>query len=174
MPRFAELYGLSAAVVGAVDLVRGIGRVAGLDVIDVPGATGDLDTDYVAKARAAIAALRDHDLVWVHVEAPDEAAHMGSLSEKIKAIERIDRDVLAPLVEAAPAATVLVLPDHHTPLRTRTHAAGPVPFVFARADGGALASTAPAPAFSELEAERTGVSLDDGPSLMRMFLAATG
>src|SRR5665647_35535 len=90
MPRFSELYGLSGAVVGAVDLVRGIGRLAGLDVIDVPGATGDVDTDYGAKARAAVAALDDHDLVWVHVEAPDEAAHMGDLRAKVRAIERVD------------------------------------------------------------------------------------
>lgn len=174
MPRFADLYGLSAAVVGAVDLVRGIGRLAGLDVIDVPGATGDLDTDYGAKARAAVAALRDHDLVWVHVEAPDEAAHMGGLSEKIKAIERVDQEVLAPLLAAAPAAGVLVLPDHHTPLRTRTHAGDPVPFVFARADGAPVEAPSPAPAFSELEAERTGLVVDGGPALMRRFLAATG
>jgi 2,3-bisphosphoglycerate-independent phosphoglycerate mutase len=173
MPRFADLYGLRGAVVGAVDLVRGIGRCAGFDVIDVPGATGDLDTDYGAKARAAAEALRDHDLVWVHVEAPDEAAHMGSLSEKIKAIERVDHEVLAPLVASALAPAVLVLPDHRTPLRTRTHDGSPVPFVFARGDGALLASAFPAPAFSELEAERTDVLVDDGPSLMRQFLAAT-
>ena len=174
MPRFADLYGLRGAVVGAVDLVRGIGRYAGFDVIDVPGATGDLDTDYGAKARAAVDALATHDLVWVHVEAPDEAAHMGSLSEKIKAIERVDHEVLAPLVAEAPSAAILVLPDHLTPLRTRTHDGAPVPFVFARADGALLASSSPAPAFSELDAGRTDVLVDDGPALMRMFLAATG
>jgi len=174
MPRFVELYGLRGAVVGAVDLVRGIGRYAGFDVIDVPGATGDLDTDYGAKARAALEALATHDIVWVHVEAPDEAAHMGSLSEKIKAIERVDHEVLAPLAASTPAPAILVLPDHLTPLRTRTHAGAPVPFVFARADGSLLASSSPAPAFSELEAERTDVLVDDGPALMRMFLAATG
>ena len=103
MPRFADLYALRGAVVAAVDLVRGIGRLAGLDVIDVPGATGDLDTDYGAKARAALEAIATHDLVWVHVEAPDEAAHMGSLSEKIKAIERVDHEVLAPLVASGAA-----------------------------------------------------------------------
>jgi 2,3-bisphosphoglycerate-independent phosphoglycerate mutase len=174
MPRFVELYGLSAAVVGAVDLVRGIGRLAGLDVIDVPGATGDLDTDYGAKARAALEALHTHDLVWVHVEAPDEAAHMGSLSEKIKAIERIDHEVLAPLAASRPAPAILVLADHLTPLRTRTHDGSPVPFVFGRADAGPLVASSPARAFSELDAERTGVFVDDGPALMRMFLAATG
>ena len=180
VPRFADLYGLRGAVVGAVDLVRGIGRLAGLEVIDVPGATGDLDTDYGAKARAALAALDEHDLVWVHVEAPDEAAHMGSLSEKIKAIERVDHEILAPLVASTAAPAVLVVPDHLTPLRTRTHAAGPVPFVFAPAGSpppaGPAAAPAPsaAPAFSECEAGRTGLVVDDGPALMRLFLAATG
>jgi len=174
LPRFADLYGLRGAVVGAVDLVRGIGRYAGFDVVDVPGATGDLDTDYGAKARAALEALRDHDLVWVHVEAPDEAAHMGSLAEKIRAIERVDRDVLAPLVDGLSDGAILVLPDHLTPLRTRTHADGPVPFVFARLGGRPPASAPRTPAFTELDAEHSGVFFQDGPALMRMFLAATG
>ena len=143
------MYGLSGAVVGAVDLVRGIGRYAGMDVIDVPGATGDLDTDYGAKARAALAALAGHDLVWVHVEAPDEASHMGSLAEKLRAIERVDAEVLAPLVAAPERPAVLVLPDHYTPLRTRTHDDTPVPFVLA--PGGGAASAGPAaPAYSEV------------------------
>ena len=108
-----------------MDLVRGIGRLAGLDVIDVPGATGGLDTDYGAKARAALAALEDHDLVWVHVEAPDEAGHMGDLREKVRAIERVDAEVLAPIMAGCGERPgVLVVPDHLTPLRTRTHAAG--------------------------------------------------
>lgn len=129
LPAFRELHGLSGAVVGAVDLVRGIGRCAGLTVLDVPGATGDLDTDYGAKARAALEALEDHEFVWVHVEAPDEASHQGDLAEKIRAIERVDHEVLAPLLAAADPPAVMVLPDHHTPLHLRTHAAGPVPFV---------------------------------------------
>jgi 2,3-bisphosphoglycerate-independent phosphoglycerate mutase len=141
LPAFRELHGLSGAVVGAVDLVRGIGRCAGFTVLDVPGATGALDTDYGAKARAALEALEDHEFVWVHVEAPDEAAHQGDLAEKIRAIERIDHDVLAPLLAIADPPAVMVLPDHHTPLRLRTHAAGPVPFVIAGpprpADAGA-------------------------------------
>ncbi len=141
MPRFRDLYGLSGAVVGAVDLVRGIGRYAGFDVLDVPGATGDLDTDYAAKARAAVAALDDHDLVWVHVEAPDEAGHMGSVVEKVRAIERVDAEVLAPLLAAPQRPAVLVLPDHYTPVRTRTHDGTPVPFAFAPA---AAVSTAAA------------------------------
>jgi 2,3-bisphosphoglycerate-independent phosphoglycerate mutase len=172
LPRFKDLYGLSGAVVGAVDLVRGIGRLAGLDVIDVPGATGDLDTDYGAKARAAVAALDDHDLVWVHVEAPDEAAHMGDLSEKVRAIERVDAEVLAPILSAPQRPAVMVLPDHHTWLTTRTHADPPVPFVISEplpgsGGGGAMA-------FGEADAAATGLLVASGAELMRLFLEATG
>ena len=170
MPRFVDLYGLRGAVVAAVDLVRGIGRCAGFDVLDVPGATGDLETDYGAKARAAVGALDDHDIVWVHVEAPDEAAHKGSLESKIDAIERVDREVLAPIVAAPSSPAILVLPDHYTPVRSRTHARGPVPFVFAPPGAG---GARPAPAFSE-SAAATGLVLDDGPSLMRLFIESTG
>ena len=178
MPRFAELYGLSGAVVGAVDLVRGIGRYAGLDVLDVPGATGDLLTDYAAKGRAALAALRDHDLVWVHVEAPDEAAHMGSVTEKVRAIERVDAEVLAPLLDAPAPPAILVLPDHFTPVRTRTHDGSPVPFVFAGPGGaggvGKTAGAATATGFGETSAAASGLVVRDGPSLMRLFLDGTG
>ncbi|HZL65556.1 MAG TPA: phosphoglycerate mutase, partial [Thermoleophilia bacterium] len=172
MPLFRDLYGLSGAVVGAVDLVRGIGRLAGLDVIDVPGATGDLDTDYAAKGRAAIAALEHHDLVWVHVEAPDEASHMGDAGEKIRAIERIDAEVLAPILAVSPRPSVMALPDHHTPVALRTHTAQPVPFVIGEplpgsGGGGAMS-------FGEGEAAATGLVVADGAALMRLFLEATG
>jgi len=172
MPRFAELYGLSGAVVGAVDLVRGLGRLAGLDVIDVPGATGDLHTDYGAKARAAVAALADHDLVWVHVEAPDEAGHMGDLREKMRAIERVDAEVLAPILQAPERPAVMVLPDHLTPVRTQTHAVGPVPFVISEPSPGVGGGGAMA--YGETQASHTGLVVDDGPSLMRLFLEASG
>jgi 2,3-bisphosphoglycerate-independent phosphoglycerate mutase len=169
---FRDHFGLSGAVVGAVDLVRGIGRLAGLDVIDVPGATGGLDTDYGAKAAAALRALEDHDLVWVHVEAPDEAGHMGDLSEKVRAIERVDAEVLAPVMAAGPRPGVLVVPDHLTPLRTRTHASGPVPFVIGdplpgAGGGGAMA-------YGETQAAMTGLIVESGVALMRLFLEATG
>ena len=172
MTSWSDLFGLSGAVVGAVDLVRGIGRLAGLDVIDVPGATGDLDTDYGAKARAAIAALDDHDFVWVHVEAPDEASHMGSLREKIRAIERIDAEVLAPILSAPQHPAAMVLPDHQTLLATRTHAGPPVPFVISEphpglGGGGAMN-------FGESDAAATGLSVASGAELMRLFLEATG
>jgi 2,3-bisphosphoglycerate-independent phosphoglycerate mutase len=172
MPLFRDLYGLSGAVVGAVDLVRGIGRLAGLDVIDVPGATGDLDTDYAAKGRAAVSALEDHDLVWVHVEAPDEAAHMGDVGEKIRAIERIDADVLGRIQAISPRPAVIVLPDHYTPCALRTHTSAPVPFVISESlpgsgGGGAMS-------FGEGEAAATGLVVGGGADLMRLFLEATG
>jgi 2,3-bisphosphoglycerate-independent phosphoglycerate mutase len=172
MPSFGDLYGLTGAVVGAVDLVRGIGRLAGLDVVDVPGATGGLDTDYGAKARAAVAALEDHDLVWVHVEAPDEAGHMGDLREKVRAIERVDAEVLGPILESRRRPAALVLPDHYTPIAARTHADPPVPFVISEplpgsGGGGAMA-------FGETDAAHTGLFVADGPELMRLFLQASG
>ena len=172
LPRFKDLYGLSGAVVGAVDLVRGIGRLAGLDVIDVPGATGDLDTDYGAKARAVVAALDDHDFVWVHVEAPDEASHMGDLRAKVRAIERVDAEVLAPILSAPQRPAAMVLPDHHTTLSTRTHADAPVPFVISEplpGSGGGGAMT-----FGETDAAATGLLVASGAELMRLFLEATG
>jgi 2,3-bisphosphoglycerate-independent phosphoglycerate mutase len=172
MPSFEGLYGLSGAVVGAVDLIRGIGRYAGLEVLEVPGATGDLATDYGAKARAAVAALERHDFVWIHVEAPDEAGHMGDLREKIRAIERVDAEVLGPVLASPQRPAVLVLPDHYTLLRTRTHAGRAVPFAFAR--GAAAGEAASVRRYSEAEAEAAGVVVPDGPTLVRLFLGATG
>ena len=130
LERFVERYGKGAAVVTAVDLVRGLGRLLGMRLIEVDGATGYLDTDYAAKGQAAIAALSEHDLVVVHVEATDEASHDGDLAGKIEAIERIDRDIVAPIHEHLAREgdyRILVSPDHPTLLRTRTHAHGLVP-----------------------------------------------
>jgi 2,3-bisphosphoglycerate-independent phosphoglycerate mutase len=171
LPSFAALHGLHGAVVAAVDLIRGIGVYAGLDVLDVPGATGDLHTDYAAKGRAAIEALADHDFVFVHVEAPDEAAHEGNAQEKVLAIERIDAEVLAPLLAAPQQPIVMVLPDHPTLVRTRTHAGDAVPFVFA-APGFAAAGPA-AEAFDEVAAAATGLLLESGAALMDRFLTET-
>jgi 2,3-bisphosphoglycerate-independent phosphoglycerate mutase len=177
MPSFAALHGLRAAVIAAVDLIRGIGVYAGMDVPTVPGATGDLHTDFAAKGRAAVAALEDHDFVFVHVEAPDEAAHMGSAAEKVRAIERVDADVLAPLLAASQRPAVMVLPDHPTLVRTRTHAAAPVPFVYGQpGDGVSGKRTVPtgaAAAFDESSAAAAGLWLASGPQLLGRFLAET-
>ena len=132
MPSFAELYGLKGAVISAVDLVKGISVCAGLDVIPVPGITGYLDTDYAAKGQYAIRALEDHDIVIVHIEAPDEAGHKGSKMEKVQCIEQIDEKIVGPVIEAIQKMgqfRILVTPDHPTPIALRTHTKDPVPFV---------------------------------------------
>ncbi len=131
MPGLRERFGLRGAVITAVDLVRGLGILAGFDPLEVRGATGYLDTDYAAKGRYALRALEDHDLVYVHVEAPDEAGHQGLAEEKIRAIEEIDRHIVMPLLEKGGergGLRLLVVPDHPTPLAVRTHTNGGVPF----------------------------------------------
>ncbi|WP_462273187.1 cofactor-independent phosphoglycerate mutase [Methanohalophilus sp.] len=133
MPSFEEMYGLKAAVISAVDLIKGLGICEGMDVIEVPGATGYLDTNYMGKAEYALESLKDHDIVFVHVEAPDEAGHMGSLEAKIQAVEDFDSKVVGTILEGieklSEECNVLVLPDHPTPIVVRTHTPDPVPFV---------------------------------------------
>ncbi len=130
LPSFADKFHLKGATVAAVDLVKGVSMLAGFDAPLIKGATGYLDTDYRAKANAAIALLEDHDIVYVHVEAPDEASHNGDMKEKIKAIERIDADVVSVILEKAPQDTrFLVVTDHATPISMKTHYAVPVPFI---------------------------------------------
>lgn len=124
LPRFADVYGLRGAMISAVDLVRGVGLLAGWDRIDVPGATGYLDTDYAAKGRCGVEALKDHDIVCVHVEAPDEASHEGRAEAKVEALERIDREIVGPLRHALASYgdhRILISPDHATLIRTRAH-----------------------------------------------------
>ncbi|MBU1753703.1 cofactor-independent phosphoglycerate mutase [bacterium] len=130
MPTFQQRFGLSGGVISAVDLVRGIGRCAGLRSIDVPGITGYYDTNYIGKAEYALDVLKNDDFVFIHIEAPDEASHNGDLKAKIKAIEDIDEKVLGTILKHIPDNTrILLLPDHETPISTKTHASGPVPFV---------------------------------------------
>jgi len=135
---FQELYGKNGAIISAVDLLKGIGIYAGLDVIEVPGATGYLDTNYEGKASAAIEALKTRDFVFVHVEAPDEAGHEGSLEKKMKAVEDFDSRIVAPILKYAEASdepfTILVLPDHPTPISVKTHTRDPIPFAVYRTD----------------------------------------
>jgi 2,3-bisphosphoglycerate-independent phosphoglycerate mutase len=129
LPAFRERYGLTGAMISAVDLLNGIARLAGMEIIRVPGATGYLDTDYDAKARYAAEALERVDFLYLHVEAPDEAGHMGSVEEKVKAIERVD-SMVGQILESFDGI-VAVLPDHPTPIRVKTHTADPVPFAVA-------------------------------------------
>jgi len=123
---FSEKYGKEGGIISAVDLLKGIGKCAGMEVIEVPGATGYLDTDYQAKACYALQALKHLDFVYVHVEAPDEAGHLGSAREKVTAIERLDEMIGTIMNEFT--GVIAVLPDHPTPIRIRTHTRDPVPF----------------------------------------------
>ncbi|WP_165227204.1 cofactor-independent phosphoglycerate mutase [Aquisphaera insulae] len=134
VPPFEEVHGLRGAIISAVDLVRGVGVLAGWDRIDVPTATGYLDTDYAAKGRAAIEALETHDIVCVHVEAPDEASHEGRADAKVEAIERIDHDIVNPVLEALrkyPEWRMVISPDHSTLLKTKAHDRAPVAWAMA-------------------------------------------
>ena len=131
MPQFSEKYGLKGATITGVDLIKGIGMYLGLTNIHVPGATGYYDTDYCGKAKYALDALQDHDLVFLHVEAPDEAGHAGDLGEKMKAMERIDSRILGKLLKNLPSFgdyAVAILPDHPTPVHVKTHTRDPVPY----------------------------------------------
>jgi 2,3-bisphosphoglycerate-independent phosphoglycerate mutase len=132
MPTFREKYGLEGAVISAVDLTKGLGVYAGFEVITVPGATGWIDTNYVGKAEHALFALKSKDIVYLHVEAPDEAGHTGDVKNKIKAIEDFDEFIVGNIVHGMKQFDeyrILALPDHPTPLEIRTHSAEPVPFV---------------------------------------------
>jgi 2,3-bisphosphoglycerate-independent phosphoglycerate mutase len=169
LPRFAELHGLKGAILSAVDLVRGVGILAGWERIDVPGATGYLDTDYAAKGRYAAQALADHDIVCVHIEAPDEASHEGRAAAKVEALERIDHDIVAPVrraLEAYASWRILVSPDHATLLRTRAHDRDWA--CWAMAGTGLAGSGYP---YDEVSARAAGgPALERGHELMTMFL----
>ena len=174
MEPFAEKYGPSGVVITAVDLIRGIAKCIGWDIIEVPGATGYLDTDYGAKGAHAARALDSHDLVFVHVEAPDEASHEGAADQKVLAIQSVDREVVGRLLAAAQqmkqngeGCRVLVLPDHYTPLAKRTHSSESVPFVMW---GMGIEPNGRA-AFSEEEAKASGLKLRQGFKLMARFLS---
>jgi 2,3-bisphosphoglycerate-independent phosphoglycerate mutase len=166
---FARKYGLRGAMITGVDLLRGLAALAGWKRVDVPGATGYLDTDYAAKGRYAIAELAASDLVCVHVEAPDEASHQGDAAAKVKAIEEIDAKIVAPIAAHLAAAgdhRILVCPDHPTFLSTKTHSRGPVPFVMAGTGIAAGGRTA----YDEPTAAATGDTILPGWRLMGEFL----
>jgi 2,3-bisphosphoglycerate-independent phosphoglycerate mutase len=126
-PLFSQKYNRTGGMISAVDLLNGIARCAGMEVISVPGATGYFDTDYMAKARYALDAIKRLDFVYVHIEAPDEAGHLGSIEEKVRAIENVDKVVGA--IREGFDGIVAVLPDHPTPIRIKTHSRDPVPFM---------------------------------------------
>jgi 2,3-bisphosphoglycerate-independent phosphoglycerate mutase len=131
LPAFAARNGVEGRLSSAVDLVRGLGVLSGIEVLDVPGATAGFDNDYVAQRNAAIASLADRDFFLLHVEATDEAGHQGAIDEKVASLERWDADIIGPLVDAMADTPfrLLLLPDHATPCAARTHTSEPVPYL---------------------------------------------
>jgi len=168
VPTLKDRFGVDGSVISAVDLVNGLGRLAGLDVITVPGATGFLDTDYAANARYGLDSLKRRDFLLLHIEAPDEAGHMGRADYKVEAIERIDELILGPLLAALPAFgewALLLMPDHATPSILKTHSNEAVPFAILK--GGKSAITGEASRrYTEAEGGRTGVVLNQGYRLI--------
>lgn len=169
---YAERFGIKGAVVSAVDLIKGIGYCAGLDVIDVEGATGNVHTNFDGKAEASVNALKNgSDFVYIHLEAPDEAGHRHEIDNKVKAIELIDSKIVAPVVEYLKGCgedySILVMPDHPTPLATRTHSSAPIPYILYSSknptDSGCTA-------YTEAEAEKTGVFVEQGHTLINKLL----
>ncbi len=171
MQTYAEKFGLSGAVISAVDLVRGIGVYAGLEIIKVPGATGYIDTNYRGKAEAALKALETSDYVYLHVEAPDEASHGGNLEHKLRAIEDFDAQVVGPVLDGIrkfKEFRILCTPDHPTPLARMTHTAEPVPFVIF---GGESLEKAGVAGYDEDSASESGLVVEEGFRLMELMLA---
>lgn len=171
LPPFKETYGVNGAMISAVDLLKSLGMYLGLEVLNVPGITGYIDTDYAAKGRWAIDALETHDLVFVHVEAPDECGHQGDVNGKVGAWERIDKDVAGPILNSKYAQEnnlrILVCPDHPTPVQLKTHATEPSPFV---AWGPGFKATNLK--YTEAQARLSPVSVEKGYELMGRFLKA--
>jgi 2,3-bisphosphoglycerate-independent phosphoglycerate mutase len=172
VPAFKARFGLDGAVIAAVDLVNGLGVLAGFDRIRVPGVTGDVDTDYVAKAEYGLRALADHNFLLLHVEAPDEASHMGDVQAKVRAIEAIDELVLGRMLDGLPQFgdwRLMVLPGHSTLCSSRTHADEPVPFtVYSSTD--LVKAKGPARRYTEADARDHGIFIPEAHTLMERFL----
>jgi 2,3-bisphosphoglycerate-independent phosphoglycerate mutase len=170
-----ERFGMDGYVISAVHLIKGIGILAGLEVLEVPGVTGYFDTNYDGKAQYAMKGLKEKDFVYVHVEAPDEAGHMGNPQLKIEAIEAFDEKIVGPILEGMKdfrRYKVLVLPDHPTPLSVRTHTADPVPYVIYSNEDGATSFHGET--FDEVSAGRSGILIEKGFELVERFLNPRG
>ena len=167
IPAFRQVYGLSAAATSGVDVIRGMAQVMGMGVLDIAGVSDGPDSDLGAQGAGALAALGEYDLVVVHIEAPDEAGHAGSIDDKVAAIQRVDGEMAAQLRSwRGEPLRVLVMPDHPTPIEVRTHTPDPVPFVlwgqgFSANGGGRL---------TEPEAEKTGLFIDPGYNIMSRLI----
>jgi 2,3-bisphosphoglycerate-independent phosphoglycerate mutase len=169
MDSFQKRFGIKGVAITAVDVVRGLSKLIGFDLIDVPGATGFVDTNYHGKGVAAVEALKRYDLVFVHIEAPDEASHDGNAEMKKKAIEQIDKHIVGPVLESLQNYDnwrILVVPDHPTPVRTCAHVPEPVPFAIAGNDITGILNTT----FGEANAAKSGLRIDNGFELMEYFL----
>jgi 2,3-bisphosphoglycerate-independent phosphoglycerate mutase len=166
MPPFAQKYGVDGRLSSAVDLVRGLGVLTGLEVVDVPGATAGFDNDYAAQRDACLRSLADRDFFLLHVEATDEAGHQGDVAEKVAALERWDADIIAPLADAldGEAWRLLLMPDHATPCVLKTHTADPVPYLL-------FDATAPGPGGEYTEAAVAGTDAVVAHTLMERLLA---
>lgn len=167
MENFRDKFGLTGAVISAVDLIKGIGRIIDLAVVEVEGATGYYDTNYAGKAEAALRVLADVDFVFVHIEATDEAGHNHDLRMKIACLERIDKMVVGTILDNIKGDfRILISPDHPTPVAKRTHTDEPVPFLIC----GSGIAPGGFSAYSELEAQNSQLYFDRGPDLLRYFL----
>ncbi len=171
MPTLPERFGLHGSVISAVDLIKGLGVYAGLNVLDVPGATGYLDTNYSGKVQAALKALQSEQFVYLHVEAPDECGHQGRLDLKIRAIEDFDEKIVGPILQELKRSyesfSLLVTTDHYTPVRERVHVAAPVPFVLYNPH---KPQHHPQRTFCERAAQASGLSIAPGYKLFEFFL----
>ena len=174
-PRIENFYkktGLKGAVISAVDLIKGIGISAGMESIDVEGATGTLDTNYEGKLAAAKKTLLEdgNDFLYIHLEGPDECGHHGDTKGKILAVERIDERVVGPLCEALREANedfaMLIMPDHPTPIETKTHSSDPIPFKIYRSN----AEKGSVEIYSEKNAAKSGIFIEDGYTLLTKFI----
>jgi len=164
MPPFQQSYGLRAALTSGVDLLRGIAQIIGMDVLEIPGVTDGMDNDYAAQGTGAMAALDKYDMVVSHIEAPDEAAHSGSIDDKIAAIQQVDREVVSLIRDwSGDDLRALILPDHPTPIKTRTHSADPVPFILWGSGFGASGANG----YSETEARKTGIFIEEGYNIIQ-------
>lgn len=167
---FASLHQLQGAMITAVDLLRGLAGLIGWDRIEVPGATGYTDTDYAAKGRYAVDALDKYDIVCVHIEAPDEASHEGEAGKKVAALEAIDQQIVAPLLDKLkqfPESRILITPDHPTYIRTKTHTHGDVPFTIT----GSGISPDEFSTYDEINAADSSLSFDKGFELMAQYIS---
>ncbi len=174
MVTLKERFGIEGYIISAVNLLKGIGILAGLEVLEVPGATGYFDTNYDGKAQYALDGLRKKDFVYVHVEAPDEAGHMGDVRLKIEAIEAFDEKIVGTILRGMKefeSYRILVLPDHPTPIFLKTHAADPVPYVIYSSGGG---SEGRRKTFDEVSARESAIFIERGFELIERFLTPRG